>query len=78
MQVAIVFDDAGKLLGMSHPKPGKKPGSLILGRFLPHQGQHTATVEVPKELRHLKPRALHDAVRVEHRRGAPHLVALTK
>lgn len=78
MKINILYDDAGKLLGMSHPRPGKKPGSTILGRFVPHTGAHTATVDVPAELRHLKPRALHDSVRVELRDGSPHLVAVAK
>lgn len=78
MKVNIVYDDEGKIHGMGHPIPGKEEGSTRLARFDPLPGQQTATVEVPAELEHLKPRELHDSIRVEHRDGSPHLVHKNK
>jgi hypothetical protein len=74
MKVHILFDDAGNVGAISHPRTGKN-GEAVLGGFTPHEGQHMATVEVPSELGHLKPRDLHDAVRVEHVGGVPRLIA---
>ena len=75
MKVNVLFDDSGKIHAISHPIEGKKEGSAVLGRFIVHPGQSAATVEVPTELRHLKPRDLHDGVQLEHRDGSPRLVA---
>jgi hypothetical protein len=73
MKVNIVYDDEGKIHAISHPSL-RKDGSTILGRFDPLPGQYSATVDVPAELDRLKPRELHDSVRLEHRDGSPHLV----
>jgi hypothetical protein len=77
MKVHILFDDTGHVGAISHPRAGKK-GEVLLGGFRPAAGQHAAIVEVPVELRHLKPRDLHEAVRVEHVKGEPRLVAKPK
>lgn len=77
MKVHVLFDDAGHLHAISHPRPGKN-GEVLLGGFRPREGQRAAIMEVPVELRHLKARDLHEAVRVEHVKGVPHLIAKPK
>ena len=75
MKAHVLFDDDGVVGAMSHPDrgiPGKPAGQ---GGFLPAPGQHTAHLEVPAELAHLKPRDLHAAVRVALENGTHRLVA---
>jgi len=79
MNVNIVFDDPGKVIAITYPSRGNTSGSTARYRLIPcRPGHHAATVEAPAALRHLKPRALHDAVHVEHKDGSPHLIATTK
>lgn len=77
MKAQILFDDEGHVGAMSHAKPRTKSGSGRLGSFVPGPGQHTAVLDVPAELEHLKPRALHESVRVEVKEGTPRLVAIS-
>jgi hypothetical protein len=83
MKAHILFDDEGRVGAMSHnhiKKHGyiKKSAAGEHGGFLPGPGQHTAFLDIPEELAHLKPRDLHDSVRVELKAGTPRLVAKTK
>jgi hypothetical protein len=77
MKVHVLFDDKGHVGAMSHSKH-RKDASGVEGGFLPGPGQYTAILEIPKELEHLKPRELHEAVCVEHKDGTPRLVAKRK
>jgi hypothetical protein len=76
MKVHILFDDSGHVGAISHP--GKNGASTALGKLRPGKGQSMATVDVPDDLSHLKPRELHDAVRVDNKGGSPRLVAKTR
>ena len=78
MKAHILFDDEGRVGAMSHSKHGKKGGAVGHGGFLPGAGQHTALLDIPAELEHLKPRELHESVRVEVKEGTPRLVAKHK
>jgi hypothetical protein len=75
MKAHVLYDDDGNVGAMSHARPRRKGTSAGRGGFLPGEGQHTAFLDVPEELAHFKPRDLHEAIRVEHRDGKPHLVA---
>ena len=75
MKVHILYDKSGHVGAILHPgthASGKAPGQRR--GFTPREGQHVALVEVPAEFEGLKPRQLHDAVRVEVEQGKPHLV----
>jgi hypothetical protein len=68
MKVHVLFNDAGEVGAIFHPKAGKdhKFG------FRPKEGQISGILDIPAELEHLAPRALHECVRVvtiggEHR-----------
>jgi hypothetical protein len=74
MKVVVLFNDAGCVGGIFHPASEKQLNS---GGFVPQHGQHSAIMEIPPELQHLKPRELHDSVRVEVIGGSPTLVAKT-
>jgi hypothetical protein len=78
MKVDVLFNDSGDVGAMSHPRPGNKGATTALGGLRPGKGQYLATVEVPDNLSHLKPRELHDAVRVDNKGGSPRLVAKTR
>jgi hypothetical protein len=79
MKVVVLFDDDGHVGGIFHPalKSWKKEAAAQppVGGFIPRAGQHSAILEVPPGLQHLKPRELHDSVRVELLSGSPRLVA---
>jgi hypothetical protein len=77
MKTHILYDDKGTVGAMSHSKGGKKAGSGGPGGFLPGPGQHTALLDIPAALEHLKPRELHESVCVEVKGGMPRLVAKT-
>jgi hypothetical protein len=77
MKTHILFDDEGRVGAMSHNHI-KKSVAGEHGGFLPGPGQHTAFLDIPAELAHLKPRDLHDSVRVELKGGTPRLVAKAK
>jgi hypothetical protein len=78
VKVYVVYDDSGRIHAISHPIPGRNGAPPALGRFRPHVGQHIATLQVPPEVSGLRPRQLHDAVRIELHTGVPRLVAKTK
>jgi hypothetical protein len=71
MKVHVLFNDAGEVGAIFHPKT-QKGGfeSRACVGFRPREGQHTAILDVPHELEGLKPRALHEAVQVETRGGS--------
>jgi len=71
MKAQVLFDETGKVIAMHHPTAEKGFGVA----FRPTGKQRCEMLDIPKELRHLKPRALHDSVRVELRGGAAHLVS---
>ena len=75
MKAHVLYDDAGNIGAMSHPRPRKNGTFAPPSGFLPGKGQYTAVLDVPEELAHLKPRELHEALQVEHRDGKPRLVA---
>jgi len=78
MKAHVLFDNEGNVGAMSHPHPKKKSASEGKGGFLPGPGQNTALVDVPAELAHLKPRDLHESVRVDFKGSTPRLVAKAK
>jgi hypothetical protein len=69
MKVHVLFNDAGEVGAIFHPKT-QKGGFESRAGFRPGEGQHTAILDVPRELEALKPRALHEAVQVETRGGS--------
>jgi hypothetical protein len=69
MKVHVLFSDAGEVGAIFHPKT-QKGGVENRAYFRPREGQHTAILDVPRELEGLKPRALHEAVQVETRDGS--------
>jgi hypothetical protein len=75
MKAHVLFDSDGRVGVISHQKHGKKGTAGEQGGFLPGVGQHAALLDIPADLAHLKPRDLHESVRVEHKAGAPRLVA---
>jgi hypothetical protein len=73
MKAHVLFDNEGHVAAMSHRKEPTGQWGFLAG-----PGQHTATLEIPAELAHLKPRDLHESLRVEHEHGSPRLVAKKK
>jgi hypothetical protein len=78
MKAQVLFDDTGNVGAVLHPavdsnlplQEGNPRGSFRL-----HPGQRSAMLEIPPELQHLKPRELHESIRVEVKEGlAPRLV----
>jgi hypothetical protein len=67
----VLFDEEGSVGAILHPKESSAEES----GFLPGPRQHTAILETPAELAHLKPRYLHDSVRIAHPRDVPRLIA---
>jgi hypothetical protein len=68
MKAEVVIDDAGNIVAMLHPAADS---GEPLGALKPSSGQHSAILEIPHSLQHLRPLELHDAVRVEIKGGAP-------
>jgi hypothetical protein len=75
MKVVALFDADGKVHALFHPSKEKDAPQF---HFRPGAGHRVETLEVPVELRHLGPAALHRAVKVELGGGAPRLVAQVK
>jgi|307.fasta_scaffold1524058_1 hypothetical protein len=75
MKIVALFDKSGNIHALFHPSSEPDAPKLY---FRPRKGQRAETLEVPSELRHLKPGQLHAAVKVDLRGGVPHLVARTK
>jgi hypothetical protein len=74
MKRHVVFDEAGNVgVIVRESASGKQSVGFLL-----HEGQREATLDVPPELEHLKPRELHDSVRVDLKGGSPLLVAKSK
>jgi hypothetical protein len=78
MKAHVLFDNEGRVGVISHQRNGKMGASEKHGGFLPGAGQHAALLDIPAELAHLKPRELHESVRVEKKGGTPRLVARAK
>jgi hypothetical protein len=75
MKVVVLFDATGTVHALFHPSKEKDAPQF---HFRPDAGHRVETLEVPVELRHLGPAALHRAVTVELGGGAPRLVARVK
>lgn len=66
MRVLTLFDESGKVLAMFHPSPKlKEQENVPVVAFRPGQGQYAKELEVPQHLEKIKPKDLHQAVRVE-------------
>ena len=72
MHVQVLFDSKGKVHALFHPS--REPGAPQL-EFCPARGQRVALLEVPAELKALKPRELHSTVLVKLKKEGPQLVA---
>lgn len=77
MKAHILFDDTGLVGAILHIKEKASEKQIACG-FSPGPGHHTAILDIPAELHHLKPRELHDSVRVELSDHSPRLVAKKK
>ena len=75
MKVHVLFNDAGEVGAIFHPKAGKD-GIRSTDRvgFLRGEGQNSGIFDVPAELEHLTPLALHESVRVVTIGGTHRLV----
>ena len=71
MKILALFDKGGKIQAILHP-PTKRNAPVI--RFQPQVGQRAAELEGPAELEKLKPKELHESVRVDMSSGSPRLV----
>ena len=71
MHVQVLFDSKGKVHALFHPS--NEPDAPQL-EFRPGRGQRVALLEVPAELKRLKPRELHSAVLVRLQKEGPKLV----
>lgn len=74
MKVTVLYDSEGKIIGMAHESAGasNQPGAKTT--FVPRDGHLLREMEVPQQLRHLKPIELHDAVVVDTKRSPHELV----
>ena len=79
MKVQVLFDETGNVNAVLYPSPQTgSTGSLAaepIAILKPCDGQNTATLKVPSELRELTPAQLHSAIRVNLRGGTPRLIA---
>ena len=71
MHVQVLFDAKGRVQALFHPVMEADAPHL---EFHPARGQRVALLEVPAELRELKPRELHAAAAVQIRKEGPRLV----
>jgi hypothetical protein len=78
MRVQVLFDEAGKVKATYHLRAENNAKKYPVASLRPQEGEHVATVEIPKELEHLKPNALHASVRVDRSGATPRLVAKTQ
>ena len=83
MKVQVLFDKAGKVHAMLHPSANERTTEANLSKmpraiFRPREGQHSATLDVPTQLRQLGPGELHASVRVEFSKDSPRLAAIHK
>ena len=60
---------AGLPSGIKHNKEGQQPSLALRAQ----DGQRAATLEVPADLQHLKPREIHASARVEGSGGSARL-----
>ena len=79
MKVHVLYDESGHVGAILHggtqaSGAGPVKGQTLRQGFAPREGQHAAVLDVPAELEHVKPRQLHDAVRVVVKQGRPQLV----
>ncbi len=75
MQLQVVYDETGKIIATLHLQAEQRSAAAPRPVLRARAGQHLAVLDVPAELRHLPPQALHQALRVEQHGGAPRLVA---
>jgi hypothetical protein len=80
MKAQVLFDETGVIHAIMHPSSDDKSDkqNRPIATLKPNDKQRSATLEIPREIEHLKPRELHDAVRVEFSGGTPRLVARAK
>jgi hypothetical protein len=71
MHVQVLFDAKGRVHALFHPVTESDAPRL---EFHPARGQRTALLEVPIELRGLKPRELHASASVQVRKEGPRLI----
>ena len=74
MKVTALFEENGKIIALFHQSA--EPDAPKLS-FAPAEGR-SGVLEVPPELRHLKPAQLHKAVHVDLSSGTPRLIARSK
>jgi hypothetical protein len=72
MKVAALFEENGKIIALFHQSAEPDAPKL---HFTPTEGQRSELLEVPPELRHLKPAQLHKAVHVDLSSSTPKLIA---
>jgi hypothetical protein len=72
MKVTALFEENGKIIALFHQSA--EPDAPKLS-FAPAEGRRSGVLEVPPELRHLKPAQLHKAVHVDLSSGTPKLIA---
>jgi len=80
MKAQVVFDKTGKVIGMYHLINKSTSKNEPVVSLKPQAGEHVATLDIPAELQHLSPGAIHAAVYVELRGGSeqPRLVSKAK
>jgi hypothetical protein len=80
MKAHVLFDEKGNIhgvlvpSGIKHNKEGEQPSLTLRAQ----DGQRAATLEVPANLQHLKPREIHASARVEGSGGSARLVSKTR
>jgi hypothetical protein len=72
MKVSVLFDDTGTIYSLFIPS-GDPSGPQVA--FRPGPGHRTELLEVPAQLRSLRPAALHRALRVDLAATGPRLVS---
>jgi hypothetical protein len=79
MKAHVLFDDRGEIHGVlvpsviKHDRKGLQQEPFLSLRS--QKGQRSATLEIPQELQHLKPRELHSSARVEGNGDSARLVS---
>jgi hypothetical protein len=74
MKAQVLFDNAGKIIGMLHLLSEENSRKGPVATLSPQAGQNLATLNIPAELHHLKPIELHASLRVDLSGGSPRLV----
>lgn len=76
MKAQVLFDAHGHVISMLLPAAGagRVPAMQPRAVFRPEQGQRSAELEIPVELRELRLLDIHAAVLIDHKNGKPHIV----